>query len=45
VASREALSAGTDWGAVGTRLALLAVLAVVMAGVATRAFGAYQRSL
>jgi ABC-2 type transport system permease protein len=44
-ASREALSAGADWGAVGARLALLVVLAVVMAGLATRAFGAYQRSL
>ena len=45
VASREALTTGTDWGAVGARLALLAALAVVMAGLATRAFGAYQRSL
>jgi hypothetical protein len=34
-----------DWGLVGTRLGLLAVLAVVCAVFATRAFGSYQRSL
>jgi ABC-2 type transport system permease protein len=45
VASRQALSAGTDWGAVGLRIGALAALAVVMAWLATRAFGAYQRSL
>jgi ABC-2 type transport system permease protein len=45
VASREALQAGTDWGAVWTRLGLLGALALVMAWLATRAFGAYQRSL
>ena len=45
VASRQALSSGTDWGAVGSRLGLLAALAVVMAALATRAFGSYQRSL
>jgi ABC-2 type transport system permease protein len=45
VASREALSAGTDWGAVWTRLGPLSALALVMAWLATRAFGAYQRSL
>jgi ABC-2 type transport system permease protein len=45
VASREALSAGTDWGAVGVRIGALAALALVMAWLATRAFGAYQRSL
>jgi len=45
VASREALSAGTDWGAVWPRLGLLGGLALVMAWLATRAFGAYQRSL
>jgi ABC-2 type transport system permease protein len=45
VASREALSRGTDWAAVGQRLGLLAVLAVVMAALATRAFRTYQRSL
>jgi ABC-2 type transport system permease protein len=45
VASREALSAGTRWGAVWPRLGLLTALAVVMAWLATRAFGTYQRSL
>ena len=45
VASREALSAGTDWGAVWTRLGPLSALALVMAWLATWAFGAYQRSL
>jgi ABC-2 type transport system permease protein len=44
VASRQALSAGTDWGAVWPRLALLAALAGVMAWLATRAFRTYQRS-
>ena len=45
VASREALSAGTDWAAVWPRLGLLMALAGVMACLATRAFGAYQRSM
>jgi ABC-2 type transport system permease protein len=45
VAAREALSASPDWGEVWTRLGLLAALATVMAWLATRAFGAYQRSL
>jgi ABC-2 type transport system permease protein len=45
VASREALSAGTDWGAVWPRLGLLAGLALVMAWLGTRAFRTYQRSL
>jgi ABC-2 type transport system permease protein len=45
VAARESLQAGTDWGVVGLRLGLLAGLAVLMAGLATRAFAAYQRSL
>jgi ABC-2 type transport system permease protein len=45
VASREALSAGTDWGAVLPRLGLLALLAAVMAALATRAFGSYQRTV
>ena len=44
VAPRQALSAGTDWGAVWPRLGLLAALAGVMAWLATRAFGSYQRS-
>jgi ABC-2 type transport system permease protein len=45
VASRQALSGGTDWGAVGVRIGALAALAVVMAWLATLAFSAYQRSL
>ena len=45
VASRQALSAGTRWGAVWPRLGLLAALAATMAWLATRAFGSYQRSL
>src|SRR3954451_6951817 len=45
VAAREALSTGTDWSVVWSRLGLLTVLAAVMAWLATRAFGAYQRSL
>jgi ABC-2 type transport system permease protein len=45
VAARQALQDGTDWATVGIRLGLLAGLAVLMAGLATRAFTAYQRSL
>jgi ABC-2 type transport system permease protein len=45
VASREALSSATDWGIVWSRLGLLAALATIMAWLATRAFGTYQRSL
>lgn len=45
VASRQALSASTEWGAVWPRLGLLVALATVMAWLATRAFGAYQRSM
>ncbi|MGY1808959.1 ABC transporter permease [Blastococcus sp. SYSU D00669] len=45
VAAREALSSGTDWAVVWSRLGLLTALAAVMAWLATRAFGAYQRSL
>ncbi|HTW20361.1 MAG TPA: ABC transporter permease [Mycobacteriales bacterium] len=45
VASRQALSAGTEWGAVLPRLGFLTGLAVVMAWLATRAFGSYQRSI
>lgn len=44
-ASRQALSAATQWGAVWPRLAVLAALAAAMAWLATRAFGSYQRSL
>src|SRR3954470_18553614 len=45
VASREALSASTDWTAIWPRLGLLLALAAAMAYVGTRAFGRYQRSL
>jgi ABC-2 type transport system permease protein len=44
-ASRSALSADPDWGAVLPRLGLLAALAVVVGWLATRAFRSYQRSL
>lgn len=45
VASRQALSAGTQWGAVWPRLGFLAALAATMAWVATRAFRSYQASI
>jgi len=45
VASRQALIAGAQWGAVWPRLGLLVALAATMAWLATRAFGSYQRSL
>ena len=45
VASRQALTPGTDWSVVAGRLGLLAALALVMAWLATRAFRTYQRSL
>jgi ABC-2 type transport system permease protein len=44
VASRQALSHGTEWSAVWPRLGLLVALAALMAWLATRAFGTYQRS-
>ena len=44
VASRQALSSGTQWGAVLPRLGFLMLLAAAMAWLATRAFRAYQRS-
>jgi ABC-2 type transport system permease protein len=44
-ASRSALSAHADWGAILPRLGCLAALAAVMAWLATRAFRTYQRSL
>jgi ABC-2 type transport system permease protein len=43
--SRSALSATPDWAVVWSRLGALAVLAVVMSWVASRAFGAYQKSV
>jgi ABC-2 type transport system permease protein len=45
VASREALSADVDWGVVASRLGWLAAAAIVMAWLATRAFGSYQQSV
>lgn len=45
VASRQALSRGTQWGAVWPRLGLLAALAATMAWLATKAFRSYQASI
>jgi ABC-2 type transport system permease protein len=45
VASRQALSDGTHWGAVWPRLGWLVLGATVMAALATRAFRSYQRSV
>jgi len=45
VASREALRAAPDWGLVFGRVGLLAVLALLMAWLAARAYHAYQRAL
>jgi len=45
VASRQALSSGTEWGAVWPRLGFLAALAATMAWLATRAFRGYQASI
>lgn len=45
VVSRQGLSATPDWGVIGPRLAALAALALVMGWLATRAFGAYQKSV
>ena len=44
-AGRSAASEHTDWTLVGTRIGLLAVLLLVSAAIATRAFNAYQRSI
>jgi ABC-2 type transport system permease protein len=44
-AGRSAAMAHTDWGLVGSRVALLAGLALVCCLLATRAFGRYQRSI
>jgi ABC-2 type transport system permease protein len=44
VASRQALSASPDWGAIWPRLAALVALSLVMSWLATRAFRIYQRS-
>ena len=44
-AGRAAVLPGTDWGMVGIRFAGLAVLCAACLALATRAFGAYQRSV
>ena len=44
-ASRAALAGSPDWGIVLPDLGLLALLAAASGWIATRAFGAYQRSL
>jgi ABC-2 type transport system permease protein len=44
-AGRSAAFEPVDWGLVATRIGLLVALVVIAASVATRAFGAYQRSL
>lgn len=44
-AARDALDAGTSWGAVASRLGLLGAASIVMAVLATRAFRAYQKAL
>jgi ABC-2 type transport system permease protein len=43
-ASRSVAIGGTDWGLVASRIGLLAALLVVATALATRTFGAYQRS-
>jgi ABC-2 type transport system permease protein len=45
VAGREALRSTPDWSALLAHLGLLAALVVIMTWLATRAFGAYQRSV
>ena len=44
-AGRSAAMEKIDWSLVGTRLGLLAALMLLCGVLATRAFGAYQRSL
>jgi ABC-2 type transport system permease protein len=45
VASREAVSSGTDWGSVGTHLGLLAGLLVVCMAFAMYSIRVYQHSI
>jgi ABC-2 type transport system permease protein len=45
VAARAAAMQKTDWGVVAPRIGLLAVLALIAAFIAQRAFNKYQRSL
>ena len=44
-AGRSAAMTHTDWGLVGSRVALLAGLTLICGALATRAFGRYQRSI
>lgn len=44
-AGRAAVFPGPDWGMIGARLGLLVLLALACTYLATRAFGAYQRSV
>ena len=44
-AGRSGAMEKIDWGLVGSRLGLLAALALLCAVFATHAFGVYQRSL
>jgi ABC-2 type transport system permease protein len=44
-AGRSATGAHADWSLVGSRIGFLAVLMLVCATIATRAFNAYQRSI
>ncbi len=45
VAGREAVGAGTDWGAVAGYCGLLAAFVVVCLALAVKAFGAYQQQV
>jgi ABC-2 type transport system permease protein len=45
VASRQALSGDTQWGAAWPRVGWLVLVAVVLGALATRAFRSYQRSV
>lgn len=45
VAGREAVSSSPDWALIGTKMGFLAALALLCGWLATRAFGAYQRSV
>jgi ABC-2 type transport system permease protein len=44
-AGRSAAAANADWGLIGTRVGLLALVLLASAAFATRAFNAYQRSI
>jgi hypothetical protein len=44
-ASREALQASPDWGAVALRLGWLAIFVAVSLVLALRAFGRYRRAI